>query len=53
MSLAADLHLQLGDSSLQAEELLLQGGLFSLERGDLLLDAAVLRLLEIEMSLPK
>ena len=53
VSLASHLHLQLGDSSLQAEELLLQGGLFSLQRGDLLLDAAVLRLLEVEMPLPK
>jgi hypothetical protein len=32
---------------------LLEGGLFSLEGGDLLLDAAVLGLLEVEMSLPE
>lgn len=52
VSFAADLHFQLGDSPLQSEELLLQGGLFSLEGGDLLLDAAILGLLEVEMALP-
>ena len=52
VALAADLHLQLGDPSLQSEQLLLQGRLLALEGGDLLLDAAVLRLLEVEMPLP-
>jgi hypothetical protein len=52
LSLAADLHFEFGDASLQAEELLLEGGLFALEGGDLLLDAAVLGLLEVEVSLP-
>jgi len=47
------LHLQLGDSSLQAEELLLKGCLFAFEGGDLLLDTAVFGLLEIEVSLPE
>jgi hypothetical protein len=46
------LHLEFGDSPLQAEELLLECSFFSLQRGDLLLDAAVLSLLEIEMSFP-
>lgn len=53
MSLAAHLHLQLGDSPLQAQELLLQGGLLPLEGCYLLLDAAIFSLLEIKMSLPK
>ena len=53
LALAAHLHLEFGDSALQAQELLLQGGLLPLEGGDLLLDAAVLSLLEIEVSFPK
>lgn len=53
MGFGPDLHLQLRDSSLQAQELLLEGGLFSFEGGDLLLNPAVLCLLEIEVSFPK
>ena len=53
MSFTADLHLQFGDPPLQAEQLLLQGCLFSLQRGDLLLYSAILRFLEVEMPLPK
>lgn len=51
-SLAADLHFQLSDSPLKSKELLLEGGLLPLEWGDLLLDAAILGLLEVEMTLP-
>ena len=53
MLLAADLHFQLGDSPLEAEELLLEGCFFAFERGDLLLDPAVLGLLEVKMSFPE
>ena len=53
VSLGADLHFQFGDPALQAEELLLKRGLLALERSDLLLDAAVFRLLEVEMPLPE
>jgi hypothetical protein len=49
----SDLHLKLGNSSLEAEELLLEGCLFSLERGNLLLDSAVLSFLEVKMTLPE
>ena len=52
LSLAADLHLELSDPPLQAEQLLLESGLLALEGGDLLLDATVLGLLEVEVSLP-
>ena len=52
LALAADLHFEFGDAPLEAEQLLLEGGLFALEGSDLLLDAAVLGLLEVEMSLP-
>lgn len=52
VAFAADLHLQFGDPTLQTEQLLLQGSLLALEGGDLLLDTAVLRLLEVEMPLP-
>ena len=53
MSFTADLHLQFSDPPLQAKQLLLQCGLFSLQRGDLLLYSAILRFLEVEMPLPK
>lgn len=52
MTFASDLHLQFSDSSLKAEQLLLQGCFLPLERGDLLLDAAVFCFLEVKMSLP-
>ena len=52
VSFGADLHFQLGDPALESEELLLERGLLALERSDLLLDAAVFRLLEVEMPLP-
>jgi hypothetical protein len=51
-TLAADLHLQLSDPPLQPQQLLLQGGLFALERGDLLLYATILGFLEVKMPLP-
>jgi hypothetical protein len=47
----SDLHLQLSDPSLQTQQLLLQSSLFPLQGSDLLLDSAVLSLLEIEVSL--
>lgn len=53
MSLASDLHFEFSDSPLQAQELLLECGLLALEGGDLLLDAAVFSLLEVEVSLPE
>ena len=53
MCLAADLHLKFGNSPLKAEQLLLKSSLFALERGDLLLNAAVFGLLEIEVTLPE
>lgn len=53
MPLAAHLHLQLGDSPLQPQQLLLQCGFLSLEGRDLLLDSAILCLLEIEMPFPE
>lgn len=52
VAFASDLHLKFGDPPLQAEQLLLQGCLLALEGSDLLLDAAVLGLLEVEMPLP-
>jgi len=52
-SLATDLHLKFCDSALESEELLLECGFLALERGDLLLDSAILCFLEIEMPLPK
>ena len=53
MSLASDLHLQFGNSSLQAKQLLLECCFLSLKRSNLLLYPAVLGLLEIKMPLPK
>ena len=53
LCLTADLHLQLRNSPLQSQQLLLKGSFFSLERSDLLLDATVLSLLEIEVPLPE
>lgn len=53
MGLAADLHFEFGDASLQAEELLLKCCFLSLEGGDLLLDATVLCLLEVKVPFPK
>lgn len=49
MMLTANLHLQLSNPPLKSKQLLLERGLLSFEWGDLLLDAAILRLLEIEM----
>ena len=53
VGLAADLHLKFGDSPLKTEQLLLKSSLFALERGDLLLNATVFGLLEIEVALPE
>jgi len=53
MGLTADLHLELSDSSLEPQQLLLQSCFLALEGGDLLLDSAVLCLLEVKMSFPK
>jgi hypothetical protein len=53
VTFTSDLHFQFGDSALKSEQLLLKGSLFSFEGGDLLLDATVLCLLEIEVSLPE
>ena len=53
MSLASDLHLQFGNSPLQAKQLLLECCFLSLKRSNLLLYPAVLGLLEIKMPLPK
>ena len=53
VGLAADLHFELGDSSLQSQQLLLQGCFLSLEGGDLLLDSAVFGLLEIKVPFPE
>ena len=52
MTLASYLHFEFSDAALQAQQLLLQGSLLSLKGSDLLLDAAVLGLLEVEVSLP-
>lgn len=51
--LAADLHFEFGNAALESEQLLLKCGLLALEGRDLLLDPAVLSLLEIEMSFPE
>jgi hypothetical protein len=51
-SFTSNLHLKFCDSPLESKELLLQGGLFSFKRSDLLLDSAILCLLEVEMPLP-
>lgn len=50
--LAAHLHLEFGDASLESQQLLLEGGLLPLQGGDLLLDPAVLGFLEVEVPLP-
>ena len=52
MSFGAHLHFEFGDPALKSEELLLEGSLLALEGGDLLLDAAVFSLLEVEVPLP-
>jgi hypothetical protein len=52
MLLAAHLHLQFSDPTLETKELLLESCLLSLKRCDLLLYTTVLCLLEIEVSLP-
>lgn len=46
---ASDLHFEFGDSSLKSEKLLLKCSFLSFEGCDLLLDSAVLCLLEIKM----
>lgn len=51
-SFASDLHFEFRDSPLESEKLLLESGLFTLEGGDLLLDSAILCLLEVEVALP-
>ena len=51
MSFVSYLHLQFGDSSLKTQQLLLKSCFLTLQCCDLLLDSAVLSLLEIEMSL--
>jgi hypothetical protein len=48
-SFASNLHFEFSDSPLESEELLLQSGLFSFEGGDLLLDPAILGLLEVPL----
>lgn len=53
MSLTTHLHFQLCDSSLQSEQLLLQGCFLALQGCDLLLDTAIFCFLEIKVSLPK
>lgn len=52
MGLAANLHLQLGDPSLKAKQLLLEGSLLTFQGSNLLLDSTVLCLLEIKVSFP-
>jgi len=52
VGLAANLHLQLGDSSLKAKKLLLESSLFTFKRSYLLLNSTVLCLLEIKVSFP-
>lgn len=52
MGLAADLHLQLGDSPLKAKKLLLESGFLAFQGSDLLLNSTVLGLLEIKVSFP-
>jgi hypothetical protein len=52
VSFGADLHFEFGDPALESEELLLEGGLLAFEGSDLLLDAAVFGLLEVEVALP-
>ena len=46
------MHFEFGDPALESEELLLEGGLLAFEGSDLLLDAAVFGLLEVEVALP-
>jgi hypothetical protein len=53
VSFRADLHFELGDPPLESKELLLEGRLLALEGSDLLLDAAVFCLLEVEVTLPE
>lgn len=53
MTFATNLHLQFSDSSLEPEQLLLEGCLLTLKGGDLLLNTTVLGFLEVEMSLPR
>ena len=53
MTFATHLHLEFGDSALQSQQLLLESSFFSLKRSDLLLDATVLGLLEVEVSFPE
>ena len=53
VGLAADLHLQLSDPSLQSQQLLLKSRLLSFEGSYLLLDSAVFCLLEVKVSFPK
>ena len=52
LSLISNLHLQFRDSSLQSEQLLLEGCFLSLEGCDLLLNSTVFSLLEVEVTLP-
>ena len=51
LSLAADLHFEFSDSSLESEQLLLKGSFLSFERGDLLLNSTIFCLLEIKVPL--
>lgn len=51
MFIVADLEFELGDSSLQVEEVLLEVGLVALEGGDLLLELGVLALLTVVAAL--
>jgi hypothetical protein len=51
LTFASYLHLQLSDSSLESQKLLLKSCFFPFQSGDLLLNSAVLSLLEIEVSL--
>ncbi len=53
MTFTTNLHLQFSDSSLEPEQLLLEGCLLTLKGGDLLLNTTVLGFLEVEMSLPR
>jgi hypothetical protein len=52
VGLAANLHLQLGYSTLEAKKLLLKSSLLTFQRSYLLLDSTVLCLLEIKVSFP-
>ena len=53
LTFTSHLHFEFGDSTLEAEELLLQGSFLSLQGGDLLLDATIFGFLEVKVSFPK